>query len=96
MTKESLRKISIEAQYIKDLSFENPNAPQSFKIKKPQINVSLDLHIQKIKETKEDIFEVCLDIGIKAINNNNIDNKVIKMFELELLYAGIFTLSQFD
>ena len=41
--------IAVQAQYTKDFSFENPNAPSSLVgiDKTPQIDLSLDLNIQK-------------------------------------------------
>jgi len=80
-------RISVEAQYIKDLSFENPNAPSSLTgDKKPNIDMALDLHVSRLEKDK-DIFEVCLNIQASAKAEN--DN----LFVVELQYAGIFTVS---
>ena len=78
--------ISVNAQYIKDLSFENPSAPNSLVsiTKNPQIDLSLDLNISPLPE--EDFFEVELSIEAKAFNENQ------TLFVIELKYAGIFHL----
>jgi len=80
-------KISVEAQYIKDLSFENPNAPASLSGGvKPTIDLSLDLHVMRISEEK-DVFEVILTIEANATSNKEV------LFVLELKYAGVFTVA---
>lgn len=80
-------KISVEAQYIKDLSFENPNAPSSLSGgAKPTIDLSLDLHVMRIAEEK-DVFEVILTIEANATSNKE------SLFVVELKYAGVFTVS---
>jgi preprotein translocase subunit SecB len=77
--------ITINAQYIKDLSFENPNAPQSLlpSQEQPQLDVQIDV---QTRTGPEDTFEVTLHI--KA------DAKVgaTRAFLIELSYAGIATL----
>lgn len=86
MTNDEAPRISIEAQYVKDLSFENPNAPASLRGDiKPNVEMSLDLHIARIEKEK-DIFEVNLNIQATAISNDQ------TLFVVELMYAGIFTL----
>lgn len=80
-------KISVEAQYIKDFSFENPGAPGSLaSANKPTIDLSLDLHVLRVSDENE-VFEVILTIDAKATSENN------PLFVLELKYAGIFTVS---
>lgn len=70
-------------QYIKDLSFENPCAPEIYTIKplKPEIKVSVDINVKKLQE---EAYEVELVINATAEH----DKKV--MFIIELNYAGIF------
>lgn len=97
--------ISINAQYIKDLSFENPKAPFSLVSigKNPQIDLRVDLNITKLPE--EDFFEVELSIEASArkeFNSNNNETKEasfdakekdnLVFFVVELKYAGIFHL----
>lgn len=78
--------ISINAQYIKDLSFENPGAPASLVDKKqPSVSLALDIQVSRLPE--EDVFEVGLHIDAKAEAQGK------TLFVAELLYAGIFTLT---
>lgn len=77
--------ISINAQYIKDLSFENPSAPRSLALSvRPQIELSLDLNIARLPE--ENFFEVELNIEAKA------DCQEQTLFIIDLKYAGVFNL----
>lgn len=85
-TEDERPHISINAQYIKDLSFENPSAPASLVDKKqPSVSLALDIQISRLPE--EAVFEVALHIDAKA----EVDGKTL--FVAELLYAGIFTLT---
>ncbi len=80
------RRISVNAQYIKDLSFENPNAPNSFfkGDKPPQINVNVNVGASNVGENA---FEVVLHMGVESKRDD------IAIFIMELAYAGVFTLS---
>jgi len=79
--------ISIVSQYIKDFSFENPEAPKSLmKFEKtPQVELALDLKITRLPE-EENTFEVTLQVEAEAKADG------MKLFLVELVYAGIFTL----
>ena len=77
--------ISVNAQYIKDLSFENPSAPRSLAFSaRPQIELSLDLNISRLPE--ENFFEVELNIEAKANSEDQ------TLFIVDLKYAGVFNL----
>src|SRR5690554_4659085 len=81
--------IAINSQYIKDLSFESPEAPQSLASLKetPKIEISLDIHVSRLGvEEDSSNFEVLLQIEAKAENAKH------KLFIIELLYGGVFTL----
>lgn len=84
---ESMPHISVNAQYIKDLSFENPKAPSSLAAlsSHPQLDLTLDIDIQKLHE--ENFYEV--ELTIKAAANNE---KFATLFLVELKYAGVFNL----
>ena len=77
---------SVKGQYVKDLSFENPNAPQSlFAVgNAPDIKVSVDINAQKLQD---DIYETILHITVKAESIGN------ALFLADLVYAGIFQIS---
>jgi len=83
---QKLPHISVNAQYIKDLSFENPGAPGSLVAgnSQPAIDLALDLNIQKLPE--EEYFEVEIIINAKANNEDK------TLFIVDLTYAGIFHL----
>ena len=78
--------IAVQAQYIKDFSFESPNAPASLVAidKSPQTDISLDLNIKKLPE--ENYFEVELSISAKVSSNDKV------LFLVDLKYAGVFHL----
>ena len=78
----------INAQYLKDLSFENPKAPSSLRQfnDKPDIKVDVDIDSQQLKDHGEDIFEV--ELSIKATTSSNKET----LFVVEGKYAGIFTI----
>lgn len=80
--------ISVRAQYIKDLSFESPNSPQSLLPQKeqPKIDVDVNLNGQKVGE---DLYESSIQIQVKA----NVEGK--PYFLVELTYAGLFGIKNF-
>lgn len=78
----------INTQYLKDLSFENPKAPDSLKIfdSKPEIKIDIDINSNPLKNHGEDIYEVNLMIKGSTTVKNEI------MFLIEATYSGIFTI----
>ena len=78
----------ILGQYLKDLSFENPNAPQSLSPQQtqPDINIAVNVNARNLAPTD---FEVELHLDAKA----TIEGKVV--FAAEILYAGAFRLENF-
>ena len=82
---EAIPSMNILAQYLKDLSFENPNAPQSLAIQdgQPEINISVNVNAKNLAPTD---FEVELHIEAQATHEGT------AVFAAELLYAGIFRL----
>lgn len=74
--------LAIAVQYVKDFSFENPNAPQSLSdmANNPNINVDMNVDARQLGERQ---FEIVLKIGAKAEK----DNRTI--FEVELQYGGV-------
>ncbi len=79
------RQVSVITQYVKDVSFESPNAPKSLQPSedRPNINVSVDVSARK---QSDDVYEVELKIGAKADRGENI------LFVAEVTYAGLFQL----
>ena len=78
----------INTQYLKDLSFENPKAPDSLKIfdSKPEIKIDIDIKSKPLKNHGDDIYEV--DLMIKG--STTVKNEI--MFLIETTYSGIFTI----
>lgn len=83
--KQQQRQVVINAQYIKDLSFESPGAPGSLvgNRENPKIDVSVDIQVQKLPGSS---FEVAVTISANAMVNDK------KLFLVELAYGGIFTI----
>ena len=76
--------LSVLAQYIKDLSFENPNAPRSLMPgQQPQINIQINVGANNLAESD---YEVTLTIEGKAETAGKV------MFSFELIYGGVFRL----
>ena len=77
--------LNILGQYLKDLSFENPNAPQSLSIQdgQPEINISVNVNAKNLAPTD---YEIELHIEAQAVHKGK------AVFAVELLYAGIFRL----
>ena len=65
MTEEKQNSLIIHGQYVKDLSLENPGAPQSFSVTdQPAIDISLDISTQQLEEH---VFEVTTKISLSSI-----------------------------
>lgn len=79
---EQVPAIALRAQYVKDLSFENPKAPQSlFTLKEPPtMEVALNLGAQRLDQ---DVFELSIHINARAIADN------ATIFIADLTYAGV-------
>ena len=74
----------IVAQYVKDLSFENPKAPDSLRVDgKPAIDLGVEMNAQG---RKDGLFEVDLRLTVKASTD------AMTVFNVELLYGGLFAL----
>ena len=71
-------------QYVKDLSFENPNAPAVYQWQsQPRIEVQFNIASQVVGD---DLYEVALKIDVKAAADEG------AAFQIELVYAGLFGL----
>jgi preprotein translocase subunit SecB len=76
--------IGLLAQYVKDLSFENPNAPTVYSWQ-AQPNVDIQFNIGSEKAA-EDVHEVALKITAKAVADEG------TVYAVELVYGGLFGL----
>jgi len=69
-------------QYIKDLSFEVPGAPQSFQaMAAPDVGVNVDVAVNQLGEPR---YEVVLRIDARGTVGES------PLFIVELVYAGLF------
>lgn len=75
--------ISILAQFVKDLSFENPGVGTQLPQTKPQIQVQIDVQVRPLGA---DQFEVALRSMIEAKSGD------ARVYIVELVYAGVFLL----
>jgi preprotein translocase subunit SecB len=74
--------VSILAQYVKDLSVENPSAPQVYSWQvQPNLDVQFNLNVQG---AGEGVHEVTLKFDISARSDNGVH------FVIDLSYAGLF------
>jgi preprotein translocase subunit SecB len=77
--------INVLGQYIKDLSFENPRAPESLRSQgeNPNLQINFNVGVQPIGQ---DVFEVALRLEAEAKSDAG------SLYTLELVYAGGFRL----
>ena len=81
---DNLPQVGVIAQYVKDLSFENPNAPAVFQWQtQPQMDVQFNIGTQP---AGQDLHEVALKIEASAQATEGV------AFRIELLYAGLFVI----
>ena len=75
--------VRILAQFIRDLSFENPRAPESLRSQgvQPQIDLGVEMNA---RGRIDGLFEVDLKLTASATRENE------PVFHLELLYGGLF------
>jgi preprotein translocase subunit SecB len=74
--------VTILAQYVKDLSVENPSAPEVYSWQiQPALDVQFNLNVQG---AGEGVHEVTLKFDISARSDNGVH------FVIDLSYAGIF------
>ena len=76
--------LQVMAQYIKDLSFENPGVAVEL-TQRPQIELGVDLNARRLDQP--DMFEVELKVRVNASNEGK------ALFLLEVAYAGVFRLT---
>jgi preprotein translocase subunit SecB len=75
--------LNVLGQYIKDFSFENPNAPRSLTPTQtqPAINIQINVLVQQLAATD---YEVALKLEGKA------DSAGTVLFAFDLTFAGVF------
>jgi preprotein translocase subunit SecB len=79
---DTMPQVGMLNQYIKDLSVENPNSPQSYSWEsQPQIDVQVNIQVQSVSE---EVHEVAMKLSIKADGDEGV------RFNVELDYATLF------
>jgi len=75
--------VRVLAQFIRDLSFENPLAPDSLRPgpQKPQIDLGVELNA---KGRPDGFFDVEMKLTARAMRDND------AVFHVELVYGGLF------
>ena len=81
---DSQQQISVHAQYVKDLSFESPAAPDCFvkALGQPDVQIGVNVNAQRINET---LFEV----ELKLMATAKVEEQTL--FIAELIYAGLMS-----
>jgi preprotein translocase subunit SecB len=75
--------LRIVAQFVRDLSFENPRAPESLRagVAQPQI----DMNVEMSARSREDgLYEVDLTLSARATRGEE------PVFHVEVVYGGLF------
>jgi preprotein translocase subunit SecB len=77
--------LSVLAQYVKDLSFESPNAPDSLQGpgQNPQLKVNVNV---SVVGRNEEAYEVGLNLEVHAKSDAGV------IYNVELIYGGLFRL----
>jgi len=76
------RQLIMHAQYVKDFSFENPNAPKVLieNMGQPDVEINVNVNARLIGDNQ---YEVLLTLGAKATAGDT------AMFLIDLTYAGV-------
>ncbi len=89
----------VNIQYVKDLSFEVPNAPAVYATLRaaPRVDINLDVQAKRIQDG-QNVFEVVLEIRTEASEPTGTPeagpaDPAKRVFLAELSYGGIFTLT---
>src|ERR1700722_4377951 len=78
--------LNVLAQYIKDFSFENPNAPRSLAPSQtqPTINIQINVGVGQLAATD---YEVSLELEGKA---ESTEPTTTLLFAFDLTFSGVF------
>ena len=78
-------RINVMAQYVKDLSFENPDAPRSLmaRTKPPKVDVRINVQVSRQNDTD-------IEVSLKLEATGKDADQGQALFQAELVYAGLF------
>ncbi|QDZ01849.1 protein-export chaperone SecB [Nitratireductor mangrovi] len=80
--------LNVLAQYVKDLSFESPGAPNSLRGREqaPNININVNVNANSLTDNE---YDVNLMLSAKASHGESV------LFNVELAYGGVFRVAGF-
>lgn len=87
MAEQTQPQIVIHTQYVKDFSFENPNAPDALINTDGQPEIEINVNVTANPQGKDRMFEVVLSISATAKRNDE------HLFIAELAYAAVISIS---
>jgi preprotein translocase subunit SecB len=73
----------IVAQYVKDLSFENPNVERLLSGPGEDPNLKIEVNVNA-KTVKDGLYESAIDFAAQAVSKAGV------IYDLEVVYAGLF------
>ena len=76
--------VRVLTQYTRDLSFENPRAPDSFRPGQPNIDLGVEMNA---RGRTDGYFEVDIKLTVKS----TIEDEA--QFQIELVYGGLFEIT---
>lgn len=82
--------LDVKAQFIKDLSFENPQILKLLQSSEQLPDIDIKINVNHNPLEKEDTHEVCLIVHAKGTKNGS------EVFVLEVNYAGVFIIKNID
>jgi preprotein translocase subunit SecB len=81
-TQDMMPQLGVLVQYVKDFSFENPNAPRSLNVgTQPQINVQINVNANPLQGT---------DYVVELRLEGKAEAESLLLFSFELVFAGVF------
>ena len=83
---EAPQNLGVLVQFVKDLSFENPGAPQSLRARSGSPTINISINVQAAPAGNNEV-EVELKIECRAKNGEAM------LFAIDLTYAGVFRLT---
>ncbi len=78
----------IVGQYVRDLSFENPNAPNSLVPGKVNPGSNVNINVQ-VKKQSDELYAVEIGLNVKTERDDTV------LYAVELVYGGLFRTKNF-
>lgn len=81
-------RMNVLAQYVKDLSFENPDAPRSLtaRVKPPKVDVRINVLVNRQSATD-------IEVSLKLEATGKDADQDQTLFQAELVYSGLFKIT---